>query len=633
MRNLLFLLLILLSQFSFGNEQKKAFQIELPEFYLEGISAEIKIIPKDSLASPQLFFNGQEIQTEYIDGSYTASLKTNSNGQLKVIVNNEESVYKIKVIPLWLSIVPPLLTILLALLFKEVISSLFIGLFFGSMILYSSSNGFVEGFFISFMRTMDHFIVNALSDSGHISVIVFSLLIGGMVSVINSSGGMQGIVKAISRFAKDAKSGQFTTWLLGVAIFFDDYANTLVVGKTMRPVTDQLKISREKLAYLVDSTAAPIASIALITTWIGAELGYIADGISSIPELNSGVYGIFLNSLQYSYYPILSLVFILILIRQGKDYGPMLEAERLARFGRMSKAKAKDKELYDLPEEETLINHNANAWLAIVPILTLLLVTIFGLIQTGMNEEVWSSEASFFNKLSDTIGNSDSYKALLWGSSAGLIMAIIMSYLVNRQSLNDLIEQSMEGIRGMIPAIAILTLAWSLALIIDELHTADFLSNLFNESVNPYFIPIITFLLSAIIAFSTGSSWGTMAILYPLILPLSWQICAKSGWDIDATLSIFYNVVSSVLAGSVLGDHCSPISDTTILSSLASDCDHIQHVKTQMPYALTVGAVASLLGTIPAAYGSPFWINLPLAIIALWMIVHFFGGSSEEHQT
>jgi Na+/H+ antiporter NhaC len=523
-----------------------------------------------------------------------------------------------------------LITIILALIIKEVISSLFIGLFLGAFIIEMYKYGFVLGFIKAFMSCLDLYIVEAMNDSGHISVIVFSLLIGGMVSVINNSGGMQGVVNSIKKYARSARSGQLATWALGIAIFFDDYANTLVVGKTMRPVTDSLKISREKLAYLVDSTAAPIASIALITTWIGAELGYIADGISNIEKIDEGVYSIFLNSLQYSYYPILSLIFILILIKKGKDYGPMLEAERLARFGRMSPKIQKSEDEFEKQFEDEAIEGKANKWLAIIPILILLFSTIAGLFYTAYDSQLWSSDRSFFNKLSETIGNSDSYRALLWGSSAGLVSSIVVSYFSNRSSISHLIGKAMEGIKGMIPAIAILVLAWSLAIVIEDLHTAEFLSSMFNDKINPYFIPLITFLLSAIIAFSTGSSWGTMAILYPLILPLSWQICEGSGMTTAETMNIFYNVVSSILAGSVLGDHCSPISDTTILSSLASDCDHIQHVRTQMPYALTVGLVACVAGTIPAAYGSPFWINLPIAVGLLWLVVHFAGEVADE---
>ena len=243
-------------------------------------------------------------------------------------------------IPLWLSILPPLIAIILALIFKEVIVSLFIGIWAGAFIAgglrWSSFYYWLQSLF----DVVQKFVVNALNDSGHLMVILFSLLIGGMVSIISKNGGMAGVVQSLSKYAKTPKSAQFITWLLGVAIFFDDYANTLIVGNTMRTVTDKFKISREKLAYIVDSTAAPVSAIAFITTWIGAELGYIDDGMSRIAlETDATAYSIFLSSLKYSFYPIFTLIFILILIRTQKDYGPMLKAERRARTtGQVSSA-------------------------------------------------------------------------------------------------------------------------------------------------------------------------------------------------------------------------------------------------------------------------------------------------------
>ena len=444
-----------------------------------------------------------------------------------------------------------------------------------------------------------------------------------MVAVISKNGGMEGIVNALSKRAKNARSGQFATYFLGLAIFFDDYANTLVVGKTMRPVTDRLKISREKLAYLVDSTAAPMASIALITTWIGAELGYISDGIAQIGAIEMAPYSIFLNSLAYSYYPLLALAFIFLLIYKGRDFGPMYRAEKKARMEEEVRENTDPtKELEEKPK--------ANIWFALTPILFLLVVTIAGLFYTGYDPEIWGSKMGFYQKVSETVGLADSYLALLWGSAAALVAAIKISLFFGKQNLGSLIDDGISGVREMIPAIVILILAWSLAGVIEELHTADYLSGLLSDQLSPHFIPAITFILAAIIAFSTGSSWGTMAILYPLILPLSWQVCELSGWEQAESMSIFYNVVSAVLAGSVLGDHCSPISDTTILSSLASDCNHLSHVQTQMPYALTVGSVAVVAGILPAAFGSPFWINFPLAIFVLWLIIHIMGKKVEE---
>tara|TARA_B110001469_G_C9643491_1_gene324327 strand:+ start:1 stop:957 length:957 start_codon:yes stop_codon:yes gene_type:complete len=270
------------------------------------------------------------------------------------------------------------------------------------------------------------------------------------------------------------------------------------------------------------------------------------------------------------------------------------------------------------------------AFNAIVPVSVVILGTIIGLISTGWDTTVIDdSSISLSRTMSTIIGNADSYKALLWSSLAGLFMAIILSVSQKIMSIHQSINAAVGGFKTMLTAVIILVLAWSLALVIEDLHTADFLTSIMSDNVSPYFVPTLTFLLAAVVAFSTGSSWGTMAILYPLMLPSSWAICLTAGIPEVETLSIFHNVVACVLAGAVLGDHCSPISDTTILSSLASSCNHISHVRTQMPYALTVGAVAILFGIIPAAFGIPFWITLPCGIIAMYLIIGKVGKKIE----
>ena len=234
-------------------------------------------------------------------------------------------------------------------------------------------------------------------------------------------------------------------------------------------------------------------------------------------------------------------------------------------------------------------------------------------------------------KLSETIGSSDSYISLLWASLASLFAALILTLSQRLLSLKDTVESIIQGFKTMLPAIMILTLAWAVALLTEHLHTADFISGLLMDaSISPYLIPVITFVVAALVSFSTGSSWGTMAILYPLILPAGWLLAEKSGLNYETTLSIFHNVAAAVLTGSVLGDHCSPISDTTILSSLASSCPHIEHVRTQLPYALTTGAVAIFLGTLPASYGISSWILFPIGILVLYLIVKFLGKPTEE---
>jgi len=519
----------------------------------------------------------------------------------------------------WLSLLPALIAIALALIVKEVISSLVLGITAGTIILSLNSEGLFHGLFLRLPNTL----VESLADSDHMSVVLFSLLIGATVHVISKNGGMMALVKIISRRAQNARTGQLASYFLGLLIFFDDYANTMVVGNTMRPVTDRLKISREKLAYIVDSTAAPIAAIAFITTWIGAELGYIQDGLNSVSEAGGNLgsaYGVFLQSLSYSFYPILTLIFMFMLIWSKKDFGPMLKAERIARSAINNKTlKTEPAEFDEIPDDKE------NIWNAIIPVLVIVFGTLAGLIYTGSKGVAWNESAPFGNNLSGIIGAADSYKALVWSSFGGLLTAVMMTVLSRVQKLKVVVENAIDGIKFMIPAIAILALAWTLASITKELDTATYLAGLLGEGFKPQFLPAIVFVLSGLIAFATGTSWGTMAILYPLVLFSSWEIASLAGWTSADVSSLFANVVACVLAGSVLGDHCSPISDTTILSSLATECDHVEHVRTQLPYALVVGTVALLVGIIPAGFGLPTWISFAIAIIILYSIVSYFG--------
>lgn len=592
---------------------------------LQNVETELKI---ENLDSSQTYFLSSSNSQEFIEIQntieFTKLLSLAGEETFTISSKNGEYELAINPIPLWISIIPPLIAILLALVFKEVISSILIGIFSGAFIMEIYNESIINSFLNAFMRSIDTYLLNALNNKGHLSIILFSLLIGGMVGVISKNGGMQGVVNRIAKKANNAKNGQLATWLLGVAIFFDDYANTLVVGNTMRPVTDRLKISREKLAYIVDSTAAPMAAIAFITTWIGAELAYIESGINSIEGLNVGVYATFISSLAYSFYPILALVFILILIYTGRDFGPMYKAEKKAREEGVRPTNYEAIE--EMEEFETDASIKPKAYNAVIPLIIVILGTIAGLIYTGYDNSVWiDNSISFSRKLSITIGNSDSYLALLWSSLGGLSCAIILSVSQKLLSLDKTMQSAVNGFKTMLPAIIILVLAWSLALIIEEMHTADFITSLLSESISPYLIPAFTFVLAAIVAFSTGSSWGTMAIIYPLMLPTAWHLSQANGLDFETSLSIFNNVVACVLAGAVLGDHCSPISDTTILSSLASSCDHISHVRTQMPYALTVGVIALLFGTLPSAFGLPFIVNILISTAILFLIVKRFG--------
>ncbi|MFN4235362.1 MAG: Na+/H+ antiporter NhaC family protein [Bacteroidia bacterium] len=626
--------IILLIAFSLFSKVLKSenqnFELILPKAILKGVNTSINVKTSDESFNDTInaVINGKDVQLLFHKGIAEFEYEINEN-EISIVSDTFQIKKNVRPIPLWLSILPPLIAIFMALLFREVLSSLFIGIFSGAFIIYIYKDGAI-GIFSAFLAVLDEYIIKSLNNWDHLAVIIFSMTIGGMVTLISKNGGMQGVVDKISVYAKNARSGQLVTWILGVIIFFDDYANTLVVGNTMRPVTDKLKISREKLSYLVDSSAAPIAAIAFVTTWIGAELGYIKDSVENIADLNESAYAIFFNSLQYSFYPILTLFFMLMLIWKAKDFGPMYKAEVRSRTsGKVSSENSKSEET--VHEEVAALNPKAGVkvrWYnAAIPVLVIIIGTICGLLYTGWDSEIWNSnEIGFVKKLSKIIGNANSYLSLLWSSLTALAVAMLLTLSQRLLNLTETLESITKGFKTMLSAILILVMAWSLAAITEDLHTADFITHsLLSFKLSPEWIPAITFIIAGIISFSTGSSWGTMAILYPLILPASWLICKESNFDYQSSLAIFHNVASCVLAGSVLGDHCSPISDTTILSSLASSCNHIDHVKTQMPYALTVGAVSVIFGTIPSALGISSLLLFPISIFILFLIIQFFG--------
>lgn len=643
--------LLVLSLFFFSFVVKaESIEFSYPDIIVSGIETEVSISNSSVELPDVLYSNGKEIKVDKSNNTIQFEFDTDSDF---VIDGFEFNAPETNVIPLWMSILPPLLAIIFALVFKEVIFSLFAGLFAGGAIMGVYAEGF-KGVFTGFFKVIDTYIINSLNDSGHLSVVVFSVIIGGIVAIISRNGGMQGIVNGIIKYAKNARSGQMATFLLGISIFFDDYANSLVVGNTMRPITDKLKISREKLAYIVDSTAAPVAAIAFVTTWIGAELGYISNGLEKINAdgvvIDEGVYSIFLNSLAYSFYPILTLLFMVYIIWRQKDFGLMLKAETRARQGKTVNPEENNADLTELEDLEPVAGIKHKAMNAILPVGTIVFGTLIGLLFTGFESlqsqllsvdeslvdltwgGIWSNmnqlslpAETFGQKLGSLIGSSDSYTALLWSSLSALALAVFLTTSQKIMNLKDTIDTAISGFKTMIPAILILVLAWSLALVTEDMHTAEFLAQLIDGTIAPWLIPAFTFVLAALVAFSTGSSWSTMALVYPLILPATWQICMTSGIEGPEAMGIFYNVVSAVLAGSVLGDHCSPISDTTILSSLASGCNHIDHVRTQIPYALTVGGVSVVCGTIFTALGLSPVLGFLLSFGVLILIVELIG--------
>lgn len=516
----------------------------------------------------------------------------------------------------WISILPPLLAIVAALLTRQVLFSIFISIWLGAFLV---SDGTFLSIFSSFFDTITDYITPAIATEEHVSIILFSLLIGGMIGIITANGATRGIIDLFMKFVKNRRQGQIATAIMGLVVFFDDYANTMIVGNTMRPLTDKFKITRAKLAYIVDSTAAPVATIAIVSTWIGAMVAYIADAESAMPDYTEAAYLVFINSLKYNFYAFMTIFFVFIIVYSGKDFGPMLKA-------RIRLLKAKDDpslDRYNLwkekIEEDDHTQKKAHWINAVTPILILVIGTLAGLMVTGKG-----------STLQDIVATADSYAALLWGSLLALVVALIMTLAQKLLNVEDMLKGMMNGMHSMFDGLIILVMAWALSALTKNLHTADYLVSVFDNSINPFWLPVIIFILAGLTSFSTGSSWGTMGILMPLVVPLTWELGKSTGLPFDVTHELIYGSVASVLAGSVWGDHCSPISDTTILSSIASQCDHIEHVKTQLPYAMIVGVIAIISLIFSSVLNFPFWINYIIFIPLIIIFIYIYGNRAHD---
>ncbi len=523
---------------------------------------------------------------------------------------------ELRVLPGWVSVLPPLVAILIALLLRNVIPALLVGIWLGAAALRSFTP---QGIFGGLLDSFQVFVVGALANPDNASIILFSMMIGGMVGIITRNGGMARIVQIIVRRARTAIAGQVSVWMMGMMIFFDDYSNTLVVGNTARPLTDKLRVSREKLAYIVDSTAAPVVCLALITTWIGYEVGLIGAALRGIPEIDEAAYTVFLRSIPYSFYPILAIIFVISVASSGRDFGPMYKAEVRARGGQVSPLASADLPAMQGDTLDAKPDVPLRAVNAFIPLIVLIIALLGGLYVTGDGET-----------LTEVIGSADAYKAMLWASLLGALTAAVMTVGQKILTAEETVDAWYGGVRAMLFAMIVLVLAWALSSVSEALHTADYLVSVLADTLPPPLLPAIVFVLSAITAFTTGTSWGTMGILMPLVIPLTWAVMGVSGMQEPEHMHILYSAIACNLAGAVWGDHCSPISDTTVLSSMASGCDHIAHVRTQLPYAMTVGVVAIAIGTIPGGYGMPPLLSIVLGVLILLAVLRYFGKSADQ---
>jgi len=453
-------------------------------------------------------------------------------------------------------------------------------------------------------ETSTNYLWGNFSNQFSILIVLFVFALIGMVSIINRGGGTLGVVNLFSKAVRGARSAGLATMAMGFSIFFDDYANTIVVGSTMRSLTDKMRISREKLAYIVDSTTAPIAGLALISTWIGFEVEQLRHVTENLKLSMSG-YELFLHMLPYRYYCIFTLVLVFFITFLRRDFGPMLKAERRARFmGLLTNPDSDEVTSQEFTENHVKPNIPHRWYNAVIPVTSVVLSCLIGLVLVGTQSPnmvgkvfcitSWDSWYTCFTG----VGLVDNgIPMILAGSAiAGSIIAALLMLAQGILTIKDIAKAWFHGWRIIFVIAALLIFTWALRQVCDELGTAYFILAAASDLIGTFWLPLTIFIISSMIAFATGTSWGTMGILFPIFAPVA---------GITGDISILVISMSAILDGAIFGDHCSPISDTTVLSSISSSCGLMDHVRTQMPYALTIAVVAAIAGYIPAALGLP----------------------------
>jgi Na+/H+ antiporter NhaC len=549
----------------------------------------------------------------------------------------------------WLSLLPPVVAVVTAMLTRRIVPALLLGIFAGCLLMAHGSP------LRAIIDLCELHLWNTLIQPDKLRVCAFTLLIGATIGVIQSSGGMRGLIQCVAPLARNRRTGQLGAWLMGLLVFFDDYANCLLLGTTLAPLCDRLRISREKLAYIVDSTAAPVAGLALVSTWIAVELDYLREGLKNIPEAAAAslsAFDLFIACIPYRFYVIQTLVIVFLIGWLGRDFGPMLRAERAAwRKGKAGEASPNADEIVGMIDDGA---HRAPWWVAAIPIFITLLTVLVLIYLTGKHR--LSSEGEGQPLLwRDIFGAGDSPLALMYGGLVGLFSAIGLTTCLRLRSWSQVGEAAGRGARLVLPALVILWLASTLSRMTSNhayddrpaqkafefqdhrLYTGDYLKEKLlaidqgqsGSGQLKRWLPTIIFVLASVISFCTGTSYGTMGILIPMVVPLAYSAVAAAGVQDIAADPIFLGSLGSVLAGAIFGDHCSPISDTTILSSQASGCNHLAHVRTQLPYAGLGGAVSILLGTVGIGFGFSVWLLLLLQTFACWLVIRGLGQTAE----
>lgn len=537
-----------------------------------------------------------------------------------------------------LALFPPLLAILLAFLLRSTLISLSLGVLLGAFLMLAPGEPLWQVLVTVFY---DILWKEILTQSFQLYILGFVLLLSSTVAVVTRMGGIEGMVRVLLRYAKSSRSVQAVAYALGLGIFFDDYANTIIVGNSCGPLFERMKVSRAKLAYIVDSTAAPMAGIAILSTWVAYQISTYAPQLPTVGMEVSQGYSLFLDTIPYRFYCIFALFMVGIVIVTRRDFGPMRRTEEASRRGQDPSALQGSQDLSAL----TAMRPDARPrWFNGVLPLSLMvfgtagLIYVFGhnalhsLAADGDADAIKALTYSGFEWLRAVLGESDSTAAIFYGSLAAYLLALVLGLGQRLLPAADAVRTSTRGIRILFKdAVMILILAWSIGAVCTQLGTATYLVAAFQDMITGGWLPILLFVASCFVAFATGSSWTTMAIMQPNVVLLAYNLGEQTPHGSEGLLILS---IGAVLEGAIFGDHCSPISDTTILSSTASKCQHIQHVRTQAPYALVVAFVALLLGYLPTSFlNTPPLLSIGLGMVALLMIVRIVGRQTPDVET
>ena len=525
----------------------------------------------------------------------------------------------------WESLLPPVLAILLAFAFRRTLLCLFAGIWLGGTLL-AGGNPLRGLAWVAWDGVLRH----ALMDQFRIEILVFVFGLVGAVGIMSRMGGVAGLLRLVEGAARGLRSTQLFTFLMGLIIFFDDYANTILVGTTMRPLADRWRLSRERLAYIVDSTAAPVAGISVLSTWVAYEISLYADQLPAA-GIEQDAYVLFIRTVPYRFYSLFTLALVLLGALTGRGFGPMLRADRRAQAGQVAPDAGGRRRAAERLTDEALRRTErkpgtpARWWNAAVPLLLIIAVTLGLMIHFGNVEGRPLAGLLDADYLRQTVlSNTESARALAWAAVLGFACALLLARAQRLLSWREGLLAGAGSFRAMLETVGILILAWVMGHVCDLLGTSHALIALASGRLEHAALafPVILFLTGAAVSFATGSSWSTMAILLPNVVVLATRLGESTHLGGEGLLLLS---IGAVLEGSIFGDHCSPISDTTVLSSVASSCPHMAHVRTQIPLALTALGVALLAGYLPTGLGLPPWPGLLGGAVLLWLLLRLIG--------